>query len=244
MVSFVSYTVSEFRKTKRLKFRIAHVLIPVCVDIFFLWYYRYSVWDSVTKIAAYFQVLSMGFPFLISLFCTILTEQESSAGSLFHMLSAPQRGRAFLAKLLLLILCGGFSVLLACSLFAAGYDGCGDHVFYAEAAMLLWGGSMPLYICHMFLSLRFPKAVSLGVGITESLLAALMVTSLGDMIWKYIPCAWSARWITQLTEMYFMQKNPDMDFHTTLLTCAIMIVVLLFLFRIFSEYFEGAVDGD
>ena len=244
MAGFADFIASEFLKTKRLKFRLAHVLIPVCTDVFFLAYYHYCAWDNVMKRAAYFQVLSMGFPFLISLFCTLLAEQESSAGSLFNMLSAPGRRLAFLAKLLLLILSGGFSVFLASSLFAAGYAGYSDYIFYAEAALLLWTGSLPLYICHLFLSMRFPKAVSLGVGITESLLTALMVTPLGDFIWKYIPCAWSARWITQLTEIRFLQKAPDSNIYTTLLSCVIMIVVLLFTFVFFADRFEGGADGD
>ena len=244
MAGFADFMASEFLKTKRLKFRLAHVLIPVCTDVFFLSYYHYCAWDNVMKTTAYFQVLSMGFPFLIGLFCTLLAEQESSAGSLFNMLSAPGRRHAFLAKLLLLILCGGFSVFLASSLFAAGYVEYSDYTFYAEAALLLWTGSLPLYIYHLLLSLCFPKAVSLGAGIAESLLAALMVTPLGDFIWKYIPCAWSARWITQLTEMRFLHKAPDKDFRTTLLTCAIMSVVLLFTFAFFADHFEGAADSD
>lgn len=205
MVSFVRYIASDLRKTKRLGFRAAHILIPICTAMLFLLYYRYSAWDSMTKVSGYFQILSMGFPFLIGLFCALLAEQEFSAGAFFHMLFAPQRYRAVLSKLSLLILCGGLSVFSASFLFAAGYCAdCRDYVFYAEAALLLWAGSIPLYIWHLFLSLRFPRGVSLVIGITESLLAALMITSLGDAVWKYFPCAWSARWITQLIEMRFI----------------------------------------
>lgn len=205
MINFMRYIVSDFQKTKRLKLRAAHILIPICVDVIFLSYYRYCAWDSITQVSGYFQILNMGFPFLTGLFCAILAEQEFSAGALFNMLSVPKRYLAILSKLSLLILFGGFSVFLASFLFAAGYYAdCKDYIFYAEAALLLWAGSIPLYVWHLFLSLRFPRGVSLIMGITESLLAALMMTSLGDMIWKYIPCAWSARWITQLIETHFI----------------------------------------
>ncbi|MCM1155520.1 MAG: lantibiotic immunity ABC transporter MutG family permease subunit [Roseburia sp.] len=239
MLCFARCIASEFLKTKRLKFRRAHIWIPMCAALFFSFYYRYSAWNNEVKISAYFQVLSMGTPFLVSLFCSLLAEQEAAAGAFFHMLSAPERRHVFLAKLTLLIISGGFCVSLAGLLFALLYAVDGAYLFYAEAVFLLWLGSLPLYIWHSFLALRFPKALSLITGMTESLLAALMITAIGDYIWPYLPCAWPIRWLTSLAEAYFMQKSLNDSFYTTALACVMICVFLFIAFIVFAERVEN-----
>ena len=41
--------------------------------------------------------------------------------------------------------------------------------------------------------MSFGKGASMGLGIAGSLIAALMITGLGDATWKYIPWAWGVR---------------------------------------------------
>ena len=41
----------------------------------------------------------------------------------------------------------------------------------------------------------FGKSASMGLGIAGSLLAAIMLTGLGDICWQYIPWAWSVRFM-------------------------------------------------
>lgn len=81
-------------------------------------YYIFSSWNN--KVIAYFQVLAMGFPFLIGLFCAMLAQQELSAGAFQYMLSVPERCLAFFSKLALLILFGMSAVILACIIFGTG----------------------------------------------------------------------------------------------------------------------------
>ena len=57
---------------------------------------------------------------------------------------------------------------------------------------------MVLYAFHLFLSLCFGKAASMAAGIVEAVLAALMLTGLGDGCWPVVPCAWSGRWSSYL----------------------------------------------
>ena len=64
---------------------------------------------------------------------------------------------------------------------------------YVEISFILFSCQIFIYIWHLFLNFRFSKGASIGIGIIESLLAALMLTGMGDVIWKYMPCAWGAR---------------------------------------------------
>ena len=78
---FLAYLKSDFLKTKRLSIRMAHLFIPIVAAILFVAYYSYAPWNELKKISIYYQVLGMGVPFLIGLFCAMLSEQEQTAGS-------------------------------------------------------------------------------------------------------------------------------------------------------------------
>ena len=76
---------------------------------------------------------------------------------------------------------------------------------YALLAALLCLGSIPVYLEHLFLNLQFGKAVSIGVGAAQFLLASLFLTGLGDGKWYFFPCTWSARGsMTAMT--YFVRR--------------------------------------
>ena len=208
---FFSYIKADFIKTKRLSIRIAHIAIPMGTAAAFLAYYAYAAWDEYTKVATYYQVLGSGFPTLIGLFCAMLAEQELSAGTFQNMLSVPKRSIAFFSKLLMLILLGAGAVLLTSALFGAGYffflgQQYIHYSFYIGAAFILTSSNIFLYVLHLFLAMRFNKGVTIGLGIMESLLSALLLTRLGDGIWIFIPVAWASRFITM-----FLQRISTYD---------------------------------
>ncbi len=61
------------------------------------------------------------------------------------------------------------------------------------AGILLLITMLPIYLIHLFVGMSFGKGASMGLGIAGSLIAALMITGLGDATWKYIPWAWGVR---------------------------------------------------
>ncbi|MFD1903220.1 hypothetical protein ACFSQ7_02320 [Paenibacillus rhizoplanae] len=104
----------------------------------------------------------------------------------------------FFSKLLLLL---GFSlgaVLITFTLFGTGFSRVlhqGSHglLFYGTGAVIIFGSSLFLYLLHLTVSLHFGRGASIGIGIAGSLIAALMLTGLGDAMWPYIPfCLGSA----------------------------------------------------
>ena len=211
MREFFNYIKADFIKTKHLSIRIAHIAIPIGIATVFLAYYTYAPWDSYTKVATYYYVLGAGFPTLIGLFCAMLAEQELSAGTFQNMLSVSKRPIAFFSKLLMLILLGAGAVLLASAWFGAGYffflgQQYIHYSFYIGAAFILTGSNVFLYVLHLSLALRFNKGVTIGLGIVESLLSALLLTGLGDGIWIFIPVAWASRFVT-----IFLQRISTYD---------------------------------
>ncbi len=54
--------------------------------------------------------------------------------------------------------------------------------YYLWGTLLVYVSNIFIYIFHLFLSLRFNKDVSIGIGIVESMLSCLLITGLGDGI--------------------------------------------------------------
>ncbi len=200
---FLRYLRADYQKTKRLSIRMAHIAVAIGTAAVFLAYYAISPWDAYTKTEAYYQVLGIGFPFLIGVFCAVGAEQELSAGAFWNMLSAPKRAVAFSSKWIILVLFGSAAVWLASVVFGTGYrfllkEQAVKFSIYWAAAFVMAGSSIFLYILHLFLALRFDKGVTIGLGIVESLLSGLLLTGMGDGIWMYVPAAWASRFCTML----------------------------------------------
>jgi len=52
------------------------------------------------------------------------------------------------------------------------------------------------YMLHLFVSFQFGKGASIGLGIVEALLVALLLTGLGDRIWPFLPYGWSGHFVS------------------------------------------------
>ncbi len=50
-----------------------------------------------------------------------------------------------------------------------------------------------LYLWQLILAFQFGKGVSIGAGIISGLISALMLTGLGDYVWKYVFVCWTGR---------------------------------------------------
>ncbi|MNM32896.1 ABC-2 family transporter protein [compost metagenome] len=196
---------ADMLKTRRTPFLLIHLLAPLIGAGMFLAYYSYSPWSSTDKVLAYLQALGCALPTLIGLVCSMAAEQEAAAGHFQGMLTTPgNKIKAYASKLLMLLLFGFGAVLLASALFGLGFRGLLHQdrlgmLFYLTGAVILFGSSLPLYLLHGFTSLRFGRGASIGLGIVGSLIAALLLTGLGDGIWPYIPFGWSARFASLWT---------------------------------------------
>ncbi len=189
---------ADLRKMKGTSMILAHLLIPIITSVVFLMYYSFSLWDDNMKIIAFYQAIGTGLPVLVGIFTASVMEQEQNAGNFQNLLSLPDKLAAFLSKLLMLLILCLCSVLLTAMIFEIGFgkiaaSDIGSMKVCIFAALLLWGSSVPLYLWQMILAFQFGKGVSIGAGIISGLISALMLTGLGDYVWKYIFVCWTGR---------------------------------------------------
>lgn len=201
MVAYYRSLKSDLMKLRRQPLLLIHLLVPLAGLGIFLAYFAYTPYTPVSKVSGYLQVIAIAFPTMIGIVCAIAADQEASAGNYQQMLDQPSRLIPIGSKLTLLLVLGFGSALLAVVGFGAGFLYGLDQspyklAFYVKAACILFGSSVFLYALHVYISLRFGKGASIGLGIIESLVAALLLTGLGDQNWIYIPSAWAARFIT------------------------------------------------
>ncbi len=103
-----------------------------------------------------------------------------------------------------------------------------------------------IYIILFMFGLSFGKSASIGVGIVGSLISALMLTGLGDKVWKFIPWAWGVRFV----DFYFL-KYIDYTTYSYLIgeirigkMCAIIISVILFVYSLIWFNFWECTKGN
>lgn len=235
---------ADFLKTKCLSLRMAHIFIPIGVAVLFIAYYTYSPWSEYVKINVFYQVLGMALPVLIGVFCSILSEQEHTAGAFQSLLMAQKKCVPFLSKLIVLLFFELGALLLASTLFGVGFQFILRNYlvpfqFYLLISFVLLGSSIFLYILHLFLAFHFNKGVSIGLGILESLVSALFLTDMGKYAWKYVPASWPARMSTTFFSAYTGEVTEEEILHTMFPICTIFTLVAILLYIIWSSRWEG-----
>lgn len=222
MLSFLRCIRSDFYKFRHTSMFLIHLLLPLGAAAVFLAYYTVSPWKPGTKISAYFELIGASFPLVIGLVCSKAIEQEGQAGGFQNMLcGAKSRAAVWLSKLAVMFLLGIGSVALAVGVFAAGFK-TAPLSLYGRTAVLLIVGSTFLYILHLFVSLKYGRGASIGLGIVESLVSFLALTGLGDRVWYYIPCTWSARFAD---DMVYTWLNPAKGFGSLEIQKGLLIVL-------------------
>lgn len=223
MVSLFRALRADFQKLKHTQTFWIHIVIPVLGALFFLMCYNlFSSVETVEKHVLYFEVVCMLFPLLIGIICGIVVSQEEQAGQFQVLLSTKSRIITCLSKLLTLILMGIFSLFLALGIVLLGLK-LFLHVYnipyslYFQVFAWIAFGNIFIYILSFWLSLKFGRGASIFLGIAGMLIAALMITGLGDRYWMYIPWAWSVRFCNFIALNFMsvaMHKEiPDFSYY-------------------------------
>lgn len=234
---------SDFYKWKRTPILWLHIIMPLAGAFAFLWYFSITGNNNpLRKISVFLEVLCIVFPLLIGLLCGMTAAQEEQAGNYQVILSGTKsRTIAYMSKVLLLLLLSAFSVALAIGVFAVGfYDA--PRQIYIRASLAAWGGSIFLYILHLFISFRFGHGASIGLGVFGTLISALMLTGLGDRIWHWIPWGWSER---LCDDLIFIVQNPyetvlaATDMQYGILVCFFVTFLSLVASLLWFRHWEG-----
>lgn len=235
---------SDNIKLSKTLFFILHLAIPTLGVLVFITYQSITIYPPEKFTGNYYQMLSIVYPLLAAWLCSVVTEQEIDAGGGFFLLSVPSRAKALLSKLVFLL---GFG-LLACMLATLGYSAVAVVVIPNFAfplsltfrmTLVIWGCAIFEYLLHTFLSLRFSPNVSFAFAALEILLAALMLTGLGERIWVFVPSAWGVRMIGLLSQ-YWVQGVAEMPGLRLGTAVAVVesLLMLRYLFLWFSRW-EG-----
>lgn len=235
---------ADLYKIKGISVILSHILIPVIISAVFLLYYTFSSWDIPTKVAAFYQTIGSGLPVLIGIFAASVMEQEQNAGNFQNMLSLPNKRTAFLAKLSLLLFLCLVSVLLTAIVFGfvfgkmTGNDM--ENLYICiHLSVVLWLSSIPLYIWQIILAFQFGKGVSVSVGIAAGLISALMLTGLGDYIWRYVFVSWPGRIPYTFLQFAHGQTGAYNELLTVLPFYCILDVLSMIYYLLWTEHWEG-----
>lgn len=247
MKTFLRLIRGDFQKIRRSPLYCIHIVIPMLMVILFLSYYSFSRASSPGKVGGYIEVLAIGFPLLIGIISANAVEQEALAGRFQELLMAKYKLMTFFSKVCMLLLMAFGALIAAVGGFAFGFQfllhqNMFSTNFYAKMTLILFFSQIFLYLLHILCSFRFGSGASIGLGIAESLVAALMLTGLGDGIWKWIPCSWGARlcnsymlWSTNNSGISIFMK----EFQSGALICFIVTALLFFISSFWFHYFEG-----
>lgn len=120
MKTFINFLRAEMIKFKATPFFMIHILTPLGATIIFLVYYSFTHWDDKSKISAFYSVLGIAYPIVVSLITAIVTEQEYSAANYQNMLAVRNRKKLFAAKGFIMTVSGILSVMISSILFGMG----------------------------------------------------------------------------------------------------------------------------
>lgn len=243
MIESVQYIKSDLYKLKHSALFWLHLILPICGTSLMLLYSMLTHISIENKVAAFFQIFAIAYPFVIGIVCSIISEQEILAGNCQNILTLPCRRKVISAKLFILLVFGLFSMVFSSVLFYLLLPIVGIEIELPFLSVLiptlvLWGSNIVFYILSLLLAFGFGKNVCIGIGVLGSLLTALMQTGLGTGLWYVMPYGIGIR----LTEYSFISSiNIPMEINKEIeiaIICDIIItmVLLITLIAWFSHY--------
>ena len=229
-----------------------HVAAIVLGSGLFLMYYRFSGWDELSQISAYVEMIGVALPFVISIVCAGNIGLEEQNHFQILLGSYTKKWQGIVVKWLTLSGMGFLTIGGAVVIFGTGY-----HFFlgkegisadwYMLLVVILFLGSIPLYLEHLFLNLLFPRAVSQCAGVAQTVLSALFLTGLGDGRWQFFPSTWSARGIGLALSSFYQEKMERAYFYEikkTIFICPLYLVLICAIIAVGFHYYEGRQCND
>lgn len=191
MDEYCRYLKSDIYKLLHSWFFVIHLLFPILGAALMLIYSHLSSSSELNKLAAFTQIVAIAFPFVISVVCQIVADQELQAGRFQNMLTLSSRKKAIFSKFAVLLLSGLFSVALSTVLFGIPFSYiAGTKLpagFFVLIPLVVWGSNIMMYGLHLILAFRFGRNFGISIGVIGSLLSAILQTGLGTGLWYVIP---------------------------------------------------------
>ena len=216
MSEYYRYLKSDIYKLRHSWFMGIHLLFPVFGAALMLLYSHLSSVSELNKLAAFAQITAIAYPFVISVVCQIVAEQELQAGHSQNILTLP-----------ILFLAGLFSTALCAVLFGVPFSymtGIELPVrFFVIISIVLWGSNVMLYGLHLILAFRFGRNLCISIGVVGSLLSALLQTGLGTGLWYMIPYGLGVRFAeSALAYLFHLQPVGTFENRIGIIFCTVV----------------------
>lgn len=246
MIPFKNYLKADLYKFLKSKVSISHFLIPMIGLILMLAYFTLSSWSKIEKVSAYIQVISMAFPLIISIVITMVYEQEEESGFQYFLSAPSKRYIPHISKLFLLFSFGivatvisilGFGILLNLI-----YKDKVSIIFYFILVVIMFISNIPLYMLQYLVVFYFGKGASMGIGIVGSLVAALMMTGIGEGLWFLLPWGYSIRLSSYFFQYVITNKLNlilQSEVKLAVISFITFTVINIMILIVFSRYWEG-----
>lgn len=187
---------SEYYRYRHTWLTPVHLALPILYALLFFGGAKITSlknFEPATIIENYLVILGAVFPIVSGAITSKMADMEANAGHFQVILSTTQsRYKAYSGKIMILILGLLFADSLAVGLFAVLF-GQQRLIDWVIELALIFVGSLAIYFIHLWAAMRLSIGASIGLGIVETLLALLAMTSLGDKIWYFLPCTWPSR---------------------------------------------------
>ena len=226
MNEYCQYLKSDIYKLQHSWFFWVHLLFPVLGAALILLYSRLSSGSELNKLAAFTQIIAIVFPFVVSIVCQIVAEQEVQAGRFQNMLTLPSRSKAIFSKLAILLLAGLFSTALSTVLFGVLFSYMtGTKLpigFFVLIPIVLWGSNVMMYGLHLILAFCFGRNLGISIGVIGSLLSALFQTGLGTGLWYIIPYGHGVRFAeSALAYLFDLPPAGNLENQIGIISCTV-----------------------
>lgn len=227
---------SEFIKLRHTSW--LHIFIPMIgAAVFLLYFALYPQVEGSSKMAFVLELTAIIFSIVISVVCGMMAAMEEKAAG-FQVMISNKDGRIipYLNKLLTAVLLGGFSTVLLAgiTLFGSSILSLAQLSYreFALAALGMFAGSIPLYVIHMFLSMKWGLGGSVFVGVIGSLLS-IMFSNVDVAIWSFIPFTWGIKILQNIIHAETTSRGIELP-----IVFGISAIILFFSFIWFQRW-EG-----
>ncbi|HBG4837488.1 lantibiotic immunity ABC transporter MutG family permease subunit [Blautia producta] len=246
MSNFIRYIHAEMIKSKHSPILLIHLVFPLIGALVFAGYFHISGWKPEENVSAFLQTVAILFPFLIGIVVGLVIQLENQAGHFQQMLGDLHRCTIYISKIAYLLLLAAMSSILCFGIFYALYPVMPLDIYIKAFGYLLLS-VFPIYLLSLLLGLMFGKSVTMGLGIVGSLIAALMLTGLGDNVWQFIPWAWGVRFMDYCIVKY---TNPNIlvyissSFKMGVILIMSFTIVLAVFSLLWFNYWEGTNENE
>lgn len=244
MDEYCRYLKSDIYKLRHSWFFVIHLLFPILGAALMLIYSHLSSSSELNKLAAFTQMIAIAFPFVISVVCQIVADQELQAGHFQNMLTLSSRKKAIFSKFAVLLLSGLFSVALSTVLFGIPFSYiAGTKLpvgFFVLIPVVLWVSNIMMYGLHLILAFRFGRNFGISIGVIGSLLSAILQTGLGTGLWYVIPYGLGVHFAEgALTYLFNLSPVGNVETQIGILFCIVVTCGIIGLVALWFSRYSG-----